>query len=76
MSPSTIHIHHHNGSTAMTSRHRKRFHVLHVDEIGTVWEVTLIMVLINSILEVIMIILLKSSLLFLPFMVCMMLRLI
>jgi hypothetical protein len=43
---------------------------------GKVWEVTLIVALINSTLMVIMILLLKLSLRFLPFMVCMMLKLI
>jgi hypothetical protein len=72
MSPSTLHIHHHDSNTAMTSRQAKSFPVLHVDQIAKVWEVTLI----NSILTVMMILLLKLSLLFLPFMVCMMLKLI
>jgi hypothetical protein len=76
MSPSTLHIHHHDSNTAMTSRQAKSFPVLHVDQIAKVWEVTLIVTLINSILTVMMILLLKLSLLFLPFMVCMMLKLI
>jgi hypothetical protein len=47
MSPSTLHINHHNGITATTSRCTKSFHALYVDQIGKVWEVvTLIMALI------------------------------
>jgi hypothetical protein len=61
-SPSTIHVHHHNGRTAMTSRCTKSFHALHVDQIGKVWEATLIVALINSTHTVMMILLLKSSL--------------
>jgi hypothetical protein len=56
-SPSTLHIHHHDGGTAMTSRCTKSFHALHVDQIGMVWEVTLIVDLINSTLIVMMILL-------------------
>jgi hypothetical protein len=61
-SPSTLHIHHHDGSTAMTNMCTKSFHVLHVNQIGKVWEVTLIVALINSMLVVMMILLLKLSL--------------
>jgi hypothetical protein len=45
--PSTLHVHHHDGGTAMTSRCTKSFHALHVDQIGKVLEVTLIMALMN-----------------------------
>jgi hypothetical protein len=75
-SPSTLHIHHHDDSTAMTNRCTKSFHALHVDQIGKVWEATLIVALINSMPTVMMILLLKLSLRFLPSMVCMMLKLI
>jgi hypothetical protein len=76
-SPSTLHgVHHHNGSTAMTNRSTKSFHALRVDQIGKVWEATLIVALINSTLAVMTILLLKLSLQFLPSMVCMMLKLI
>jgi hypothetical protein len=51
-----------DGSTAMTNRCTKSFHVLHVNQIGKVWEVTLIVALINSMLVVMMILLLKLSL--------------
>jgi hypothetical protein len=61
-SPSTLHIHHHVGSTVMTSRATKSFHTLHVDQMGKVWEVTLIVALINSMLAVMIILLLKLSL--------------
>jgi acetolactate synthase regulatory subunit len=62
-SPSTLHVHHHDGhSTTMTSRCTKSFHTLHVNQIAKVWEVTLIMTLINSTLVVMMILLLKLSL--------------
>jgi hypothetical protein len=75
-SPSTLHVHHHYDSTAMTSRYTKSFHALYVDQIGKVWEVTLIIALINCTLMIIMILLLNLSLRFLPFMICMMLKLI
>jgi hypothetical protein len=61
-SPSTLHVHHHDGRTAMTSRCTKSFHAIHVDQIGKVCEVTLIVALINSKHEVMMILLLKLSL--------------
>jgi hypothetical protein len=77
MSPSTLHhVNHHDGSTAMTSRCTKSFYALCVNQIGKVWEATLIVALINSTLEVMMILLLKLILQFLPFLVCMMLKLI
>ncbi len=60
--PSTLHVHHHNGSTVITSRCTKSFHALCVDRIGKVWEVTIIVVLINSMLAIMMILLLKLSL--------------
>jgi hypothetical protein len=60
--PSTLHVHHHDGSTALTSRCTKSFHALRVDQIGKVWETTLIVALINSTLTVTMILLLKLSL--------------
>jgi hypothetical protein len=41
-SASTLHVHHHNGSTVMASRCKKSFHALRVDQIGKVWEVSLI----------------------------------
>jgi hypothetical protein len=63
MSPSTLHIHHHDSSTTMTSKRTKIFPVLRVDQIGKVWEVTLIVALINRKLTIMMILLLKSSLL-------------
>jgi hypothetical protein len=62
-SPSTLHVHHRDGSTAMTSSYTKSFHILCVDQIGKVWEATLIMALINSTLAVMIILLLKLSLL-------------
>jgi hypothetical protein len=61
-SPSTPHVHHHDGSTMMTSRYTKSFYTLRVDQIGKVWEGTLIVALINSTLAVMMILLLKLSL--------------
>jgi hypothetical protein len=61
-SPSTLHIHHHDGCTAMTSRCTKSFHTLHVDQIDKVWEATLIVALINSTHEIMMILLIKLSL--------------
>jgi hypothetical protein len=61
-SPSTLHVHYHDGSTTMTSRCTKSFHALRVDQIGKVWEATLIVALINSTLTVTMILLLKLSL--------------
>jgi hypothetical protein len=76
-SPSTLHhVHHRDGSTTMTNWSTKSFHALHVDQIGKVCEATLIVALINSTLAVVMILLLKFSLRFLPSMVCMMLKLI
>jgi hypothetical protein len=60
-SPSTLHVCHHDGSIVMTSRCTKSFHALLVDQIGRVWEATLIMALINSTLMVMMILLLKLS---------------
>jgi hypothetical protein len=60
----------------MTSRCTKSFHAIDVDQVGKVWEVTLIVALINSTHTVMMILLLKLSLQFLPSMVCMMLKLI
>jgi hypothetical protein len=74
-SPSTLHVHHHGGGTMVTSRCTKSFHALRVDQIGKVWEATLIVALINSTRTVMMILLLKLSLWFLPSMVCMMLKL-
>jgi hypothetical protein len=65
MSPSAIHVHHHNISTVTTNMLTKSFHVLCIDQIGKVWEVTLIVALINNMLMVMMILLLKLSLLFL-----------
>jgi hypothetical protein len=76
MNPSTLHVHHHDGSTTTTNRCTRSFHVLHVDQISKVWEVTLIVALFNSMLTVTIIPLLKSSLLFLPFIICMILKLI
>jgi hypothetical protein len=76
-SPSTLyHIQDHDGCTAITNGCTKSFHSLCVDQIGKVWEATHIVVLINSTLAVMMILLLKLSLRFLPSMVCMMLKLI
>jgi hypothetical protein len=75
-SPSMLHIHHHDGHTAMTSGCTKRFHTIHVDQIGKVWEATLIVAPINGTHVVMIILLLKLSLQFLPSMVCMMLKLI
>jgi hypothetical protein len=75
-SPSTLHVHHHDGRTMMTSRCTKSFHALLVDQIGKVWEATLIVALINSMHVEMMILLLKLSLQFLPSMVCMILKLI
>jgi hypothetical protein len=57
-SPSTFH----HGNTAMTNGCTKSFHALRVDQIGKVWEATLIVALINSTLVVMMILLLKLSL--------------
>jgi hypothetical protein len=57
MTPSTLHVHHHDGSTAMASRGTKSFHAFHVNQIGKVWEATLIVALINSSVEVMMILL-------------------
>jgi acetolactate synthase regulatory subunit len=73
---STLHVHHHDGSNAMTSRCTKSFDALRVDQIGKVFDVTLIMVQINSTLMLMMVLLLKLSLLLLPFMVYMVLKLI
>jgi hypothetical protein len=64
-SPSTLHVHHHDGRTVMTSRCTKSFHAIHVDQIGKVWEATLIVALINNTHVVMMILLLKLSLRFL-----------
>jgi hypothetical protein len=76
-SPSTLHhVHHHDGNTVMTNRCTKSFHALRVDPIGKVWEVTLIVALINSMLTVMMVLLLKLSLRLLPSMVCVMLKVI
>ncbi len=42
-SPSTLHhAHLHDGSTVMTNGCTKSFHALHADQIGKVWEATLI----------------------------------
>jgi hypothetical protein len=41
-SPSTLHDHHHDGSSAMINRCTKSFHALRIDQIGKVCEVTLI----------------------------------
>jgi hypothetical protein len=60
----------------MTSRCNRSFHAIRINQIGKVWEATLIVALINSTLTVMMILLLKLSLPFLPSMVCMMLKLI
>jgi hypothetical protein len=60
--PSTLHIHYHDGRTAMTSRCTKSFHAIHIDQISKVWEATLIMALINSTHAVMMMLLLKLSL--------------
>jgi hypothetical protein len=65
MSPSTLHVHHHDGHTVMTSRCTKSFHAIHVDQMGKVWEAILIVALINSTHVVMMIILLKLTLQFL-----------
>jgi hypothetical protein len=75
-SPSTLHVDHHDGSTAMTSRCTKSFHALRIDQIGKVWVAALMVALINSTLIVMMFLLLKLSLPFLPSMVYMMLKLI
>jgi hypothetical protein len=62
-SPSTLHhVPYHDGSTAMTNGCTMSFHALHVDQIGRVWEATLIVALINNMLTVMMILLLKLSL--------------
>jgi hypothetical protein len=58
----------------MASRCTKSFHGLRIDQISKVWEVTLIVVLSNSMLTVMMILVLKLSLLFLPSMICRMLN--
>jgi hypothetical protein len=58
-SPSTLH---HDGITAMTNGCTKSVHALRVDQIGKVWEATLIVALINNKLVVMMILLLKFSL--------------
>jgi hypothetical protein len=53
-SPSILHhTHLHDGSTTMTNGCTKSFHALRVDQIGKVWEVTLIVVLTNIMLAVI-----------------------
>jgi hypothetical protein len=54
-SPSTLRVHHHDDGTTMVSRCTKRFHALRVIQIGKVWEATLIVALINSMLTVMMI---------------------
>jgi G3E family GTPase len=54
--------HHHDGSNVMTNRCTKSFHTLCVDQIGKVWEATLIVVLTNCTLAVMMILSLKLSL--------------
>jgi hypothetical protein len=41
-SPSTLHVHHHDGSTVMTNRCTNSFHALRIDRIGKEWEATLI----------------------------------
>jgi hypothetical protein len=46
----------------MTNMCTKSLHALHIDQIGKVWEVTLIVALINSTLMIMMILLLKLSL--------------
>jgi hypothetical protein len=46
-SPSTLHVHHHDGRTTMTSRCTKSFHAIHVDQIGKIWEATLIVAIIK-----------------------------
>jgi hypothetical protein len=61
-SPSTLHVHHHDGSTAMTNKCTKSIHALRVDQIGEVWEATLTVALINSTLAVIMTLMLKLRL--------------
>ena len=60
----------------MTSRCTKSFHTIHIDQIGKVREATLIVALINNTPAVMMKLLLKLSLRFLPSMVCMMLKVI
>jgi hypothetical protein len=35
-SPSTLHVHHYDGSTELNSRRTKSFHVLRIDQIGKV----------------------------------------
>jgi hypothetical protein len=35
-SPSTLHVHHHDGRTVMTSKCTKSFHTIHIDQIGKV----------------------------------------
>jgi hypothetical protein len=61
-SPSTLYVHHHDNRTTMTSRCTKSFHAIHVDQIGKVWQATLIVALINSTHTIMMILLLKLSL--------------
>jgi hypothetical protein len=61
-SPSTLHVHHHGSSTAMTNKCTKSFHTLRIDQIGKVWEATLIVALINNTHTIMMILLLKLSL--------------
>jgi hypothetical protein len=58
----------------MASGCTKSFHGHGVDQIGKVWVVTLIVALSNNMFAVMIIHLLKLSLLFLPFMICMMLN--
>jgi hypothetical protein len=57
-SPSTLHVHHHDGSTVMASWCTKSLDDLRINQIGKVWEVTLIVALTNSMLMVMMILLL------------------
>jgi hypothetical protein len=66
-SPSTLHVHHHDSSTVMSSRCTNRSHALHVDQIGKVWEATLIVALINSTLAVMMILFAKVKFMIPPF---------
>jgi hypothetical protein len=62
-SPSTLHhALHHDGSTVMTNGCTKSFHALRINQIGKVWEATLIVVQTNSTLTVMMILSLKLSL--------------
>jgi hypothetical protein len=58
-SPSTLHVHHHDGHTVMTIKCTKSFHAIHIDQIGKVREATLIVAQINSTHTVMMILLQK-----------------